>query len=193
MSEPQLILASSSSYRRAQLSSLKLDFIAISPDLDESPQPNETVHDLVKRLAVSKAQIIKRQAPDACVIGADQLCTMDGEVFGKPHVRDQAIKQLLTFADQQVEFLTALAVITVTGEVLSYTDITRVQFRPLTRAEVCRYVDLEQPFDCAGSFKVESLGSSLFQAVHSTDPSALMGLPLIKLCEFLRHAGYQIP
>lgn len=193
MSDPQLILASSSRYRQAQLTSLGVDFSAMSPDIDESPQANESIHDLVQRLAVSKAQKIKWQVPDACVIGSDQLCTMGGVVFGKPHRREVAIQQLLAFADQQVEFLTALAVITPKGEVLSHTDTTRVQFRPLTLAEVSRYVDREQPFDCAGSFKVESLGSSLFQAVHSTDPSALMGLPLIKLCEFLRQSGYQIP
>ncbi len=193
MSEPQLILASSSSYRQAQLSSLGVEFAAINPDIDESPQAHETVHELVQRLAISKAQKLKIQTPKACVIGADQLCTLDGVVFGKPHDRSNCIKQLQTFSDRCVEFFTAVAVLTADDRVLTHTDITVVEFRLLGDAEIMRYVDQEQPLDCAGGFKVESLGCSLFQAVNSSDPTALMGLPLIKLCEFLRQSGYQIP
>ncbi len=192
MNEP-IILASGSTYRQSQLRSLGIEFTAHNSGIDETPQANESVQELVMRLATNKAAKIKGDYPRACVIGSDQVCALDETIYGKPLNRVNGIKQLQTFSGQCVEFFTALAVMTPDNRILAHTDKTVVQFRTLDETEIERYIDTEQPFDCAGSFKVESLGSSLFQAVHSSDPSALMGLPLIKLCEFLRQSGYQIP
>ena len=186
-------LASSSVYRKQQLDALKIAFDVISPDIDEQVRPNETPAELVSRLAVSKAQKVKCQVPVRCVIGADQVCTYAGKIYGKPGNRENAIKQLQFFSNKRVQFLTAVCVIDPKGFVQSHIDTTVVQFRSLTLTEITRYIEKEQPFYCAGSFKVESLGLSLFETVESKDPSALMGLPLIALCGFLRQLGFQVP
>ena len=127
------------------------------------------------------------------MIGSDQVCTSNGKVYGKPGSAANAIKQLQFFSNKRVEFYTALCVLSPRGERLTHTDLTTVDFRQLTLQEIERYVQKEQPLNCAGSFKVESLGLSLFDSVNSKDPSALMGLPLIALCDFLRQVGYQLP
>ena len=191
--KPQLILASGSGYRKQQLNSLAIDFSVVVPDVDESPKDNESASVLAQRLALSKAIKVQSNHPGGCVIGSDQVCTSNGKVYGKPGSAANAIKQLQFFSNKRVEFYTALCVLSPRGERLTHTDLTTVDFRQLTLQEIERYVQKEQPLNCAGSFKVESLGLSLFDSVNSKDPSALMGLPLIALCDFLRQVGYQLP
>ena len=191
--KPQLILASGSGYRKQQLNSLAIDFSVVVPDVDESPKDNESASVLAQRLALAKAIKVQSNHPMACVIGSDQVCTSNGKTYGKPGSAANAIKQLQFFSNKRVEFYTALCVLSPRGERLTHTDLTTVDFRQLTLQEIERYVQKEQPLNCAGSFKVESLGLSLFDSVNSKDPSALMGLPLIALCDFLRQVGYQLP
>ncbi len=188
-----VILASSSIYRQRQLQSLGLDFTAITPEVDESAQANESPEAMAARLAYAKAQTVKNMRPTACVIGSDQVCAFGGQIFGKPGTSARAVEQLQAFSNNSVMFFTALCVLTPTGQSYTHVDTTVVKFRALSQTEIQRYIEQEMPLNCAGSFKVESLGLSLFTSVESSDPSALLGLPLIKLCEFLRLSGFQIP
>lgn len=188
-----LILASGSKYRKQQLETLGLTFLTYSPQIDETAHEMEMAADLTERLATEKAFKIKQQHPVSCVIGSDQVCVFNNQIFGKPGNKKQAIKQLQTFSNQIVQFYTALCVIGAEGQQFKYVDLTTVYFRQLTVEEIGRYIEKEQPLNCAGSFKVESLGLSLFKSVESSDPSALIGLPLIKLCEFLRYTGIELP
>ncbi|TDR19612.1 Maf family protein [Marinicella litoralis] len=188
-----IVLASSSVYRQQQLQSLGLKFVAMAPDINEVAKAKELPEPLAARLACEKAQKIKALHPASCVIGSDQVCTFDGQAYGKPGGVERAIEQLQTFSNNCVEFFTALCVLSPAGEKYGYIDRTVVNFRTLNDAEILRYIEKEMPLNCAGAFKVESLGLSLFTSVTTTDPSALMGLPLIKLGEFLRLSGYQIP
>jgi len=188
-----IVLASSSVFRKRQMESLGLTFSVSSPETDESAKINETPEQLTQRLALAKAQKVKREYPLACVIGSDQVCALDGRIYGKPGHVVKAEQQLKAFSNNCIEFFTALSVLSPEGQCYQHLDRTRVKFRSLGVAEIKRYIAKEQPLNCAGSFKVESLGLSLFESVESTDPSALMGLPLIKLCAFLRLSGYQIP
>jgi len=190
---PQLVLASGSQYRKQQLDALGLHFHVAPAGIDESQLENETASELVHRLAKEKATKVQSLFPDACVIGSDQVCTYAGEIYGKPGSIELAVKQLHKYSSNSVIFYTALTVLTPEGSCLRHTDQTVVKFRCLTDHEIRRYIEKEMPLNCAGSFKVESLGLSLFESVQSTDPSALMGLPLIKLCEYLRVIGFQIP
>ena len=191
--QPSIILASGSIYRKQQLLSLGIQFTVQSPGVDETADIDETPEQLAQRLAIAKASKVKAHNPATCVIGSDQVCAFGQQVYGKPGTAEQAIKQLETFSNNCVEFFTALCVLNDTGQPLVHVDVTQVKFRALSTQEIKRYIEIEQPLDCAGSFKVESLGLSLFESVSSEDPSALMGLPLIKLCEYLRFSGYQIP
>ena len=188
-----IILASSSIYRKKQLQSLRLAFTVSKPAIDESVKPNELPEHLTARLAIEKAEKIKADFPTAVVIGSDQVCTFKDQIYGKPGSEENAAKQLQAFSNNCIEFFTALCVLSNTSPPLVYVDKTTVKFRALTQSEIKRYIEVEQPLDCAGSFKVESLGLSLFESVTSNDPSALLGLPLIKLCEFLRTIGYELP
>ncbi len=190
---PKLILASSSHYRKQQLKSLGLEFSTQSPDVNEARLNNEEPLDLVTRLAHEKALKVQSTHPNSCVIAGDQICTFEGHIYGKPGTFDRAVQQLQTFSNNCVEFFTALSVLSPGGGDQSYVDTTVVTFRVLSNEEIRRYVEIEQPLDCAGAFKVESLGLSLFKSVKSEDPSALIGMPLIKLGELLRKVGYQIP
>lgn len=187
-----LILASSSAYRKHQLSQLGLDFTAVAPEIDESPLAHERPSDTAMRLAEQKCSSILSAVSAEVVIGSDQVCTLKGQQFGKPGTVSHAIKQLQLFSGNCIEFFTALCVMTSEGHVYKHNEPTLVQFRKLTHQEIENYIALDQPLDCAGSFKIESLGLSLFSSVESKDPSALLGLPLIKLCEFLRHSGIRI-
>ena len=191
--QPAIILASGSVYRQQQLQTLGLKFDVMPAAVDETALANEKPAQLSRRLAEAKAMKIKSQNPTACVIGSDQVCAFGQQVFGKPGTAEQATQQLQIFSNNCIEFFTALCVLNASGQPLVHVDITRVKFRELTNLEIKRYIEIEQPFDCAGSFKVESLGLSLFESVRSDDPSALMGLPLIKLCEFLRACGHPMP
>jgi len=187
-----LVLASTSRYRRELLARLRLDFDTVRPDVDEAPFAGEAPAALALRLAVAKAEAVAAQRPGARVIGSDQVADFEGVALGKPGGRAAAIAQLESMSGREVAFRTAVAVASA-GTIASALDTTVVRFRRLDRDEIERYVDLEQPWDCAGSFKSEGLGISLFDAVESRDPTALVGLPLGETARLLRKAGYAIP
>lgn len=189
---PDLILASTSPYRKALLERLGIGFETARPEVDESPQPGETPSALAVRLAAAKAAAIAQRRPGAWVIGSDQVAELAGAALGKSGGRAAAIAQLQAMSGREVHFHTALCLQRDDATLLAL-DTTRVRFRPLAAAEIERYVDAEQPFDCAGSFKVEGLGIALFEAVESSDPTALIGLPLIATARLLRQAGYRLP
>lgn len=187
-----LVLASTSPYRRELLQRLRLPFECARPDVDETPLPGEEVAALVRRLAAAKAGTVAQARPRDWVVGSDQAAELDGHILGKPGGRDAAVAQLTAMSGRVVRFHTAVC-LHGPGRVLAASDLTRVHFRPLQRAEIERYVDAEQPFDCAGSFKCEGLGIALFEAIESHDPTALVGLPLIALCGLLRQSGHAVP
>ena len=190
----ELILASSSKYRKSLLQRLGIPFDCQSPETDESALPAELPADLAVRLARQKAAAISARNPGAVVIGSDQLAVFDGQIIGKPGTFEKAFGQLRAFSGQSVEFLTAVAVqCQDSGFSENHTDHTQVRFRKFGDAEIERYLEKEKPFDCAGAFKAESLGITLFESIESKDPTALIGLPLIKTAALLRHAGLQIP
>lgn len=196
---PPLLLASSSPYRRALLNRLGIPFIWASPDVDETPQASanggtgEPAPALAERLAHAKARALAADYPGHWIIGADQVAVLDGHrTLGKPGDMVRAQAQLRAASGRQLQFITAICLIN--GEqTLSASDTVVVQFRKLQDAEITRYLEAEQPWDCAGSFKCEGLGISLFESIHSNDPTSLEGLPLIALCRLLRQAGYRIP
>jgi septum formation protein len=189
-----LVLASTSPYRRELLARLRIPFEVARPDVDESPHPGEPAVELSARLAAAKAQAIARRQPRAWVIGADQVAELDGLVLGKPGSFERAADQLAAAAGRKVVFHTAVSLVR-DGErrAFHFRDRTEVVFRPLEAAEIERYLHAEQPYDCAGSFKCEGLGISLFEAIHTRDPTALVGLPLIDLAKALRQAGFALP
>lgn len=187
-----LVLASTSPYRRELLGRLRLDFDTVRPQVDEVPLGGETPSALALRLAVAKAAAVAAQRPDARVIGSDQVADFGGRALGKPGGREAAIAQLQAMSGREVAFRTAVAV-AFAGRVASALDTTVVRFRDLDRGEIERYVDLEQPWDCAGSFKSEGLGISLFDAIESRDPTALVGLSLVDTVRLLRDTGLPLP
>lgn len=187
-----LLLASTSRYRRELLERLRLPFHIARPDVNETALPGESTAILAQRLARAKAEAIASQQPGAWVIGADQVAELDGQPLGKPGHRTGAIAQLTAMSGRQVQFRTAVCLLR-DDQAFEALDTTTVRFRVLTPAEIERYVDAEQPFDCAGSFKAEGLGIVLFEAIESRDPTALVGLPLIALAGMLREAGFELP
>jgi len=187
-----LILASTSPYRRELLQRLRLPFDCARPEVDEQPLQAESPAQLVRRLARAKADAVAGRFAEAWVIGSDQAADLDGQVLGKPGGRDAAIAQLSAMGGRTVRFHTAVC-LRRGAHALAAVDLTQVRFRALSAAEIERYVEAEQPFDCAGSFKCEGLGISLFEAIESHDPTALVGLPLIALAGLLREAGYALP
>lgn len=189
----RLILASTSPYRRELLERLRLPFATERPDTDESSLSGESPLTLAQRLAAAKAQAVAARHADAWVIGSDQVAELDGHAIGKSGHRDAAIAQLLSMSAQTVTFHTGLCLRHGDGSRFEAMDTTTVRFRTLDRVEVERYVDAEQPWDCAGSFKCEGLGISLFEAIESSDPTALIGLPLIATARLLRNAGFALP
>ena len=187
---PRLVLGSTSPYRRELLQRLRLPFDVDSPRVDESPRAGEAPADLARRLALEKAQEVASRHPDAVVIGADQVAELDGQAIGKPGTFDRAVAQLQAMQGRRVVFHTAVAVLRpATGFEQVVVAPVQVQFRPLRDAEIERYLQLEQPYDCAGSAKCEALGISLLEAIESDDPTALIGLPLMRTCALLRLAG----
>jgi septum formation protein len=187
---PDLILASTSRYRRELLERLRLPFEVRSPEVDETPLPGEAPASVAQRLALAKAQAVSAQFPDAVVIGSDQVADLDGEPLGKPGTHERAVAQLRSMRGRSVVFQTAVAVVRAsTGFVGSALAPVTVRFRQLGDAEIEHYLRTEQPYDCAGSAKVETLGIALLDAVESDDPTALVGLPLIRTCALLRAAG----
>jgi septum formation protein len=185
---PQIILASTSPYRRELLQRLKLPFESRAPDAAELAIEGEPPAAMAARLALAKARSI--EAPGAIVIGSDQVASLDGHLLRKPGSADVAVSQLAACQGKTVLFHTAVAVIaTATGETLEHVDRTEVRFRRLDAAALGQYVWLESPLDCAGSFKSEGLGVALFEAIASQDPTALIGLPLIFVADALRKLG----
>ncbi|MHB8446961.1 MAG: Maf family protein [Rudaea sp.] len=190
-----LVLASTSRYRRELLTRLTSDFRHVAPDIDESPLAGESPPDLAQRLARVKAHAVAAKNPGAVVIGSDQTADLYGRLLGKPGTLENACAQLAACSTRSVTFHTGLCVIDARHaphRVLAAQDTTRVHFRELDADTIARYVEREQPLDCAGSFKCEGLGIALFERIESNDPTALIGLPLIALCKLLREAEIEI-
>jgi septum formation protein len=189
--EPRLILGSTSRYRRELLDRLRLPFEVMSPRVDETPSAQEAPAALAQRLALAKArEVAARSSGDTIVIGSDQVADVDGEPIGKPGSHDRAVAQLRRMSGREIVFQTAVAVVRpFTGFERSELVPVRVRFRELEDDEIEHYLRLEQPYDCAGSAKCETLGIALLRAIESDDPTALVGLPLIRTCELLRQAG----
>ena len=186
----KLLLASSSTYRRELLDRLGVAFACKSPDVDETRQPGESAETLVVRLAQMKAKALSHEFHNHLIIGSDQVACVTGTVLGKPGTAAKACEQLAMLSGQTVHFYTGLALLNPeTNRLQSAMDTTDVVFRDLTTDEIEAYVEREQPLDCAGSFKSEGLGVALFQRIATYDPAALIGLPLVKLCEMLRAEG----
>ncbi|AVQ81528.1 MULTISPECIES: Maf family nucleotide pyrophosphatase [unclassified Variovorax] len=188
-----VILASTSRYRRELLTRLRLPFEVQSPEVDETPLPGETPHALAMRLALEKADAVAARFPEAVVIGSDQVADLGGEALGKPGDHQRATAQLRRMRGQTLIFQTAVAVVCrATGFVQRDIAPVRVVFRDLSDAAIEQYLLAEQPYDCAGSAKSEGLGIALLDAIDSDDPTALVGLPLIRTCRMLRAAGVEL-
>jgi septum formation protein len=191
---PRIVLGSTSRYRAELLRRLLPQFGQSAPGTDESPLPDEPPAVRALRLAVAKAEAVAREHPGALVIGSDQVAELDGRILDKPGNAERACAQLAASSGREVHFHTALCLFdTRDGRRRTHVDHTHVRFRELNAAEIARYVEREQPLDCAGSFKCEGLGISLFEAIDNRDPSALIGLPLIALARLLREAGVELP
>jgi septum formation protein len=190
---PALVLASSSPYRRELLARLRLPFATALPAVDETPLPAEAPAALAQRLAEAKARAVAAQSAPAWAIGSDQVADLDGTPLGKPGTRASACAQLRAMSGRTVAFHTAVCLARAGTTALAALDTTLVRFRVLDEAEIARYVEAEQPLDCAGSFKSEGLGIGLFEAIESSDPTALVGLPLIATARLLREAGFRVP
>jgi len=186
----KLVLGSTSAYRRELLQRLRLPFTVAAPDVDETPLPHEAPLALARRLALAKAQAVARQYPDCVVIGSDQVADLDGEPLGKPGTHERAVAQLQKMRGKTVIFQTAVAVVCqASGFVQEEVAPVRVVFRDLSNAEIENYLRAETPYDCAGSAKSEGLGIALLESIDNDDPSALVGLPLIRTSRMLRAAG----
>jgi septum formation protein len=189
----QLILGSSSRYRRELMQRLRLHFDVHSPDVDETPLPGEAPASLAGRLALAKARAVAALYPEAVVIGSDQVADLNGTPLGKPGSHERAVTQLRQMRGQSVVFQTAVAVACLaTGFEQMLLAPVRVTFRDLSDGEIERYLLAEQPYDCAGSAKSEGLGIALLERIDNDDPSALVGLPLIRTCAMLRAAGMEV-
>jgi septum formation protein len=194
MSLPTLVLGSTSRYRAELLRRLYPDFEQRAPGTDETPLTGERPRDRALRLAVAKARAAAEGLEDALVIGSDQVAELGGLVLDKPGTVERARAQLMACSGHEVQFHTALCLHdTRSGQNHVHVDHTRVHFRSLEADEITRYIEREQPLDCAGSFKCEGLGISLFERIDNEDPSALIGLPLIALARLLREAGIRLP
>jgi septum formation protein len=189
----RIVLGSSSVYRRELLSRLKVPFEVDLPNVDETPLPGESPRDIALRLAIAKARAVAQRHPDAAVIGSDQVADLDGEPIGKPGTHDRAVEQLRRMSGKVVIFQTALAVVC-RDSGFEQCDIApvRVTFRTLSADEIEHYLRAEQPYDCAGSARSEGLGIALLDSIESDDPSALVGLPLIRTSRMLRAAGVRL-
>lgn len=187
---PKLILGSTSAYRRELLSRLRIPFEVCAPHVDESPLPGEAPHALALRLALAKAKAVAAQHPDAVVIGSDQVADLKGLPLGKPGNHERAVAQLTQMSAKTVIFQTAVAVVRATTqfEKVELAQI-RVQFRELSQHDIEHYLRAEQPYDCAGSAKSEGLGIALLERIDNDDPTALIGLPLIRTARLIREAG----
>ena len=197
-SPPPLILASTSRYRKELLERLGLGFSSVAPGVDESPAADERPSQLVTRLAKAKASAVALLHPQAWVIGSDQIAVLatpgTPTILGKPGTEERCRAQLHACSNTTVDYLTAVALMRhETQQLIEFTDMTRVSFRKLDEATIARYIAKEQPLDCAGGFKSEGLGIALCNSIFNSDPSALIGMPLIRLSAALRTAGFEIP
>lgn len=195
MEIPEIILASSSKYRRELLQRLIPSFRSLSPEVDESSFHSPTVSpdDLATQLAFEKASVIARQHPDALVIGSDQLVDIDDRVLGKPGTEEAAVSQLMVMTGRSHRLLTAVCVLGPNRQAATFINETVLHMRPLSRPEAERYVQRDQPLDCAGSYRIESLGIALFDRIDTDDFTAIMGLPLMQLSQVLRQFGIAVP
>ncbi|HMB06764.1 MAG TPA: nucleoside triphosphate pyrophosphatase [Isosphaeraceae bacterium] len=191
---PDLVLGSTSRYRRALLERLGVPFRCRAPRIDEEALKtgNLDPRSLAERLATAKAESLIVDEPDATVIGSDQLVALAGRVFGKPGGAEGAVDQLAALAGRSHDLITALAVWH-EGRTILHTDVTTLHMRPLTRAEIARYVAADRPLDCAGAYKLEERGIALFERIDTADHTAIIGLPLIALTTILRALGFAIP
>jgi septum formation protein len=188
-----LVLGSTSPYRRELLSRLRLAFDVAVPDVDETARPGEPPVELAKRLALAKARSVAARFPQAVVIGSDQVADLDGKPLGKPGNHENAVLQLRRMRGQVVVFQTAVAVVcTATGFEQADLAPVKVTFRDLSDAEIEAYLLAERPYDCAGSARSEGLGIALLESIESDDPTALVGLPLIRTCRMIRAAGVKV-
>lgn len=188
-----LILGSTSRYRKELLTRLRIPFETAAPDVDETPHSNESPKDLALRLALAKARAVALKYPEAVVIGSDQVADLEGTPLGKPGNHTNAILQLQRMRGKTVIFQTALSVVCIaTGYERTDLAEVKVKFRDLSDAEIETYLRAEEPYDCAGSAKSEGLGIALLDAIDNDDPSALIGLPLIRTCQMLREAGVKL-
>ncbi|MFQ3193977.1 MAG: MAF protein [Colwellia sp.] len=188
-----LILASTSPFRKIILEKLNLAFECAKPNVDETALIDETAIELVERLAIEKAKAVARQFPNALIIGSDQVALSEGKILGKPHNFENGFKQLTSFSGKAVEFHTGLCVFdSSTGKSLSLVELFTVHFKKLSTQEITAYLNVEQPYNCAGSFKSEGLGICLFEKLEGDDPNTLIGLPLIKLISLLKAQGLDV-
>ena len=189
-----LLLASSSPYRRELLSRLRLPFTWSAPHIDETRQSNEDAETLVRRLSQEKAQALRATHPQHLIIGSDQVAVLGKQILGKPHTLERAREQLMAASGNSVTFLTGLTLLnSTTGQQQTDCVPFTVHFRTLSEAQIMRYLNAEQPLDCAGSFKAEGLGISLFRSTEGSDSTSLIGLPLIRLVDMLHTSGIDIP
>lgn len=189
MSGPKVILASTSTYRRMLLMRLGLDFECVQPDVCEDPLVGENGADLVVRLSEAKARSVVADHRDAVIIGSDQVAVLDQRIIGKPGTVANGKEQLRRASGRQVVFYTGVCCLQGSGDCQVDVVQTRVYFQQLAEEKICRYIERDLPLDCAGSFKSEGLGITLFDRIEGDDPSALIGLPLIRLCRMLERAG----
>lgn len=189
----KLILASSSAYRKLLLERLLIPFEVMQPNIDETPLPDENPQELVERLAVAKAQIVTRKHSKALVIGSDQVAVQNGKIVGKPETHEHAVQQLREASNKMVTLYTGLALVnSATGRTQSEVVTFRVLFRKLTEPQIENYLRKEQPYNCAGSVKSEGLGIALLERFEGEDPTALIGLPLIRLVRMLENEGIEV-
>lgn len=195
---PPILLASSSPYRALLLKKLGLNFVQDSPNIDETARVNESAGDLAKRLSLAKAQALQPHYPKHVIIASDQVaCAPNGVLLGKPHTVEKAIKQLLAVNNQKIIFYTSLTVLCpIEYAPLNHSqtilETFTVHFRDLSKAQIMQYIAREMPLDCAGSFKSEGLGISLFTKLEGDDPNTLIGLPMITLCQLLNNIGIDV-
>jgi MAF protein len=190
MPQKRILLASTSAYRRAILEKTALSFSCAAPNIDETPLEDESAEDLVRRLSEQKSRMLAANHPHHLIIGSDQTCVIEGRILGKPHTFERACEQLTMASGKKVRFYTGLSLLdSDSGNAQTLCETFDVHFRTLTQQEITGYLHLEQPYDCAGSFKCEGLGISLFEKLEGRDPNTLIGLPLIALLALLREHG----
>lgn len=193
MPQPSLILASSSPFRKMLLQRLGLEFECHSPDIDETPHPDETPKALVQRLSTEKAQAVAKQHPHSLIIGSDQVAVLDGHIIGKPRDHDHAVQQLQHSSGRAVDLYTGLSLINAqTGHIQETVAPYQVVFKTLSLEQIERYLDKDQPYNCSGSLKSESLGIALLESLSGDDPNTLIGLPLIRLVGMLANEGLAV-